>query len=57
MDLTLAIAALFGVGSVSFALGYSFGANATRRFRRRMTDIERARKNIAWPIGHKGPKE
>jgi hypothetical protein len=57
MDLTLALAALFGVGSVSFALGYSFGANSTRQFRRRMNDIARRRKNIAWPIGHKGPKE
>jgi hypothetical protein len=54
MDLTLALAALFGVGSVSFALGYSFGASSTCRFRRRMDDIERARKNIAWPIDHKG---
>lgn len=44
---------ILSVAIVAFTFGWIIGSESRRKFDRRMRDIERRKRNIAWPIGHK----
>lgn len=41
-----------GFTSVAFVFGWIVGRDSQRRFNRRMSDINRRKRAIQWPVGH-----
>lgn len=48
------IALIIGVVLPAFAIGWIVGRDSQRNFNRRMSDIERRKRSISWPIGDHG---
>jgi hypothetical protein len=49
----MAIALIIGVCLPAFAIGWIVGRDSQRKFNRRMSDIDKRKRSINWPIGHK----
>lgn len=53
MNDLVTVALIIGVCIPAFSMGWIVGRDSQRKFNRRMSDVEKRKASINWPIGHK----